>query len=301
MRTLVADIGGTNCRLALFEGRTLHSRSIVPTEGDGLLGPLRRFLGTEPPAAACIAVAGPVRDGHAALTNHRWQFHEADLSEALGCPTRLVNDFHAAARGVPELPASGHRGLCGREPGHGVAAVLGPGTGLGQALLAPTDDDWMVFPGEGGHVEFGPNDDEEVALWSFLAERYTHVSYERILSGQGFIDLHAFYRHRGLEGPVPAKPSDVTTGPDPASTAAVARFVRILGAQAGNLALSLLPPGGVWICGGIAPRLDLTGLVEGYTHKGRFGEVVADIPLRLVTDPRLGLLGAAALAREVVR
>ena len=301
MNTLVADIGGTNCRLALFEGHQLQRRQIVPTEGDGLLAPLRRFLGDDRPEAACIAVAGPVRDGHAELTNHRWMFHEADLSEALGCPTRLVNDFHAAARGIPELTSEGHRGLCGGEPGPGVAAVLGPGTGLGQALLAPTSDGWLVLPGEGGHVDFGPNDDEELALWDFLAERYTHVSYERILSGPGFVDLHAFYRSRGLDGPVPSGPADVTGGTDPASKAAVSRFVRILGAQAGNLALQLLPAGGVWICGGIAPRLDLAGVVAGYTHKGRFAEAVSEIPLRLVTDPRLGLLGAAALAREAVR
>lgn len=294
---LAGDIGGTNCRLALFVGTSVVRQVVVPTEGSGVLGPLRSFLSGERVAAACLAVAGPVVDGHATLTNHRWSFHADELAEALGCPTRVVNDFHAAARGVRTLGPESWTSLNGIEPSSGVSVVLGPGTGLGQALLL---EDGQVLPGEGGHVDFAPANETQLRLWRHLHERHGHVSVERVLSGRGLVDLHAFFRSEGLEGPVPSLPSDVSMASDAASAAARACFVSVLGARAGDLALELLPAGGVWICGGIPPRLDLHGVVEAFTHKGRFSELVARIPLCLVTEPRLGLLGAAALGAELV-
>jgi len=297
MPHLAGDIGGTNCRLALFEGGRVLRREVVPTEGSGIVGPLRAFLGDDVVEAACLAVAGPVVEGHATLTNHRWSFHEDELAEALGCPVRVVNDFHAAARGVLELTDEGWRSLNGSRPARGTAVVLGPGTGLGQALLL---EDGSVVPGEGGHVDFAPNDEEQLRLWRHLAERYGHVSVERVLSGRGLVDLHAFFRAEGLAGEVPSTPADVSRGEDQASVAARRCFVSVLGAHAGNLALQVLPTGGVWLCGGIPPRLDLQGITEAFAHKGRFSELVERVPLVLVTDPRLGLLGAAALAKALV-
>ncbi|HJN75191.1 MAG TPA: glucokinase [Myxococcota bacterium] len=294
---LAGDIGGTNCRLALFADGRLLRRQIADTEGAGVLGPLRRFVGDDDISGACLAVAGPVVDGHATLTNHRWSFHADELAEALGCPARVVNDFHAAARGVRALGPDGWRSLNGVDPEPGVAVVLGPGTGLGQALLLADDS---VVPGEGGHADFAPNSEEQLRLWRHLSERHGHVSLERVLSGQGLLDLHAFFRNEGLGGPVPSSPTEVSIGDDDAAIAARRCFVEVLGAQAGNLALQFLPAGGVWLCGGIPPRLDLQGVVEAFTHKGRFSERIERVPLCLVTDPRLGLLGAAALAAEVV-
>jgi glucokinase len=298
---LAADIGGTNCRTAVFDGRELVRRRQVPTAGHSAASALVAATEGLSLRAACLAVAGPVDQGRARLTNHHWSFDERELSRALGCPVRLVNDFHAAARGVPELGPQGWRALNDVAIEPGPIAVLGPGTGLGQALLLPTPEgDWQALPGEGGHVDFAPNDAEQAALWAWLHERHNgHVSVERVLSGPGLLDLHRFHRARGLTGPQLELPEQVGRGSDEASRAAVRTFVRVLGARAGSVALQVLPAGGVWICGGITPRLPLEGLTLAWLQKGRFEELLRRIPLRLVTDPDLGLLGAAALARRL--
>ncbi len=300
---LAADIGGTNCRVAVYDGRGLLLRRSLPSSGRGVIPTLRAICEEHPPRSACLAVAGPVHQGRASLTNQRGRFDERELSQVLGCPVRVVNDFHAAARGVPELPPRGWRALNDASVEPGPLAVLGPGTGLGQALLLPTPDgDWRALPGEGGHVDFAPNDLEQAALWTWLHLRYGgHVSAERVLSGPGLLDLQIFHRERGLEGPELSSPSQVSEAQDPASQAAVRTFVRVLGARAACVALQLLPAGGVWISGGITPRLPLDGLLPAWLDKGRFEPLVRRVPLRLVTDPDLGLLGAAALARATAR
>ncbi|MCB9762915.1 MAG: glucokinase [Alphaproteobacteria bacterium] len=297
---LAADVGGTNCRMALFQGATIVEQRQVPSRGPGLAHALLPFLQGQKPMAACIAVAGPVREGHAALTNHHWVVRQDTLAEAIGCPVVLVNDFEAAARGVPELAEDGWRALQDGVVSDGPIAVLGPGTGLGQALLVPSPGGWLVLPSQGGHVDFGPTDDEEIALLRFLGRQHRRVSYEHILSGAGLVSLHAFYLEQGRAGSAKADPAHVVASADPAARAAVRRFAAVLGAQAGNVALATLARGGVYLCGGIPPRLDLEGsrLLEQFHAKGRMAELMPDFPLRLVTDPHLGLRGAAALARE---
>jgi glucokinase len=297
---LAADIGGTNCRLALFEGPRLTRRWQVPTSGPRFRDALPADLGAVD--AACIAVAGPVQDGQSSLTNSAWVFDQADLSETLGCPARLANDFEAAARGLPLVPPALLEQLGGDAPDPtGLRVAVGPGTGLGQALLLPQPGGWRVQPTEGGHMDLAPNSVEQAALWSWLHAQHDHVSLERVLSGPGLITLHAFFRSQGLDGPPPAAPEDVSTGHDPASRAAVRCFVEFLGAHLGNLALGVWPSGGLYLCGGISPRLPLLelGLLDALHAKGRFRDLVARVPVLLVRDPDLGLRGAAALAQEL--
>jgi glucokinase len=293
---LAADVGGTNCRLALFEGRALVESGDVPTEGPGFVEAARGFLKGRRIDAAGVAVAGPVLGGEARLTNHHWRFVEAEIGGALGCPAALVNDFYAAALGLPELEEGGWRQLSGPAPEpRGIRVALGPGTGLGQAALLPAPGGWTVVPSEGGHIDFAPGNPEELELARWLMDRYGHVSWERVLSGPGLVDMARFY------GGDPVSPAAVTGGADGPALAATARFCKLLGARAGDLALGFLPTGGVWLCGGIPPRLggrlEAEGLLARYTAKGRFEELVARHPLLLVTDDRLGLRGAAAAAR----
>lgn len=297
---LAADIGGTHCRLALFQGRTLTRRWQVPTSGPRFQDALPHDLGAVD--AACIAVAGPVQDGRSALTNSAWIFDQDDLSQTLGCPARLANDFEAAARGLPLVPPALLDQLGGDAPDPtGLRVAVGPGTGLGQALLLPQPHGWKVQPTEGGHMDLAPNTPEQAALWAWLHARHGHVSLERVLSGPGLLALHAFFRDQGLAGDAPSAPREVTTGDDPASQAAVRCFVALLGAHLGNLALAVWPSGGLYLCGGISPRLPLVelGLLDAMHAKGRFRDLVARVPVMLVRDPDLGLRGAAALAQEL--
>ncbi|MCB9744500.1 MAG: glucokinase [Alphaproteobacteria bacterium] len=296
---LSADVGGTNCRLGLFRGAELLEHRHVPTRGPGLPQVVAPFLAGRQPAAACIAVAGPVLDGRAELTNHHWILSEPELEEVLGCPVQLVNDFVAAARGVPELTPEGQRALHAAEADpQAPIAVLGPGTGLGQALLLPAPGGWRVLASQGGHVDFGPTDAEEDTLVAWLRPELGRVSYEDLLSGQGLLALHRFYLAQGRQGRPQVDPAMVVGSDSPAARAAVQRFCRVLGAQAGNVALSTLAYGGVYICGGIPPRLDLEGseLLSAFLGKGRMAALMRRIPLSVVTDPHLGLRGAAALA-----
>jgi glucokinase len=180
--------------------------------------------------------------------------------------------------------------------------VLGAGTGLGQALLSPVGaSGWQVWPSQGGHVDLAPTDAESLELLRFFMARHPdHVSAERALSGDGLLALQEFYRLQGLDGAALTDPAEVSARGDDASRAAIRRFCQLLGAAAGNLAMSLLPAGGIYLAGGLPPRFDLigSGLVESFLNKGRMRPLLMDVPLRLVTDPLLGLRGAALLAAE---
>jgi glucokinase len=301
---LAADVGGTNRRLALFRGAEIVDEAHSHTAEGDFLGAALVFLAGRRPEVAGVAVAGPIRDGRARLTNQGEPYEAAAMARALRCPVALVNDFHAAALGISELDPGGYVRLAGPAPdAGGPAVVLGPGTGLGQALLAPAPGGRVVLPSEGGHTDLAPGDSDERRLVAWLSDRCAesdgHVSWERALSGPGLLDLHAFHRPPGA--PVLTHPSQVTAGDDPASRAAVGMFCRLLGAMAGNAGLSLLATGGVWIAGGIAPRLRDRladeGLVERFLAKGRFRSLMEGFPLLLVIDGRLGLRGAIAAAR----
>ncbi|MBK7758968.1 MAG: glucokinase [Deltaproteobacteria bacterium] len=302
MLILSADVGATHCRLGLWRGDELIDQATPLTAAEPPAAAARRFAAGRPLAAACLAVAGPVVNGVAELTNAGWTIAEDEVAAALGCPALIVNDFVGAARGVTALGPDGFTHLHGPAPQRGLIGVLGAGTGLGQALLSPVgESDWQVWPSQGGHVDLAPTDDESLELLRFFMERHPeHVSAERALSGEGLLALQAFYRSRGLAGDTLTDPAQVSASGDDASRAAIRRFCQLLGAAAGNLGVSLLPKGGIYLAGGLPPRFDLVGLglVEAFLAKGRMRPLLMDVPLRLVTDPLLGLRGAALLAAE---
>ncbi len=303
---LAADVGGTNCRLALFEGtQALRSRT-VPTTTGTFLDAVQGFVGPTGIGAACVAVAGPVVQGRATLTNHSWTFDERRLSRALGTPVTVINDFSAATRGVPTLGPGDARSLAGPAPDpSGAVVALGPGTGLGLGWMVPTGDGWHVAASEGGHQDLAPHDPWEADLWRWLHDRHGHVSWERVLCGKGLVALHDFAVRQGLAGLPTPTPAAIGTSPAPACAEARQRFGRLLGHFAGNCALAHLPAGGVWICGGIPPRLSQpafdASVADAFVDKGRFSGLLAGIPLALVTVDDLGLRGAAATARGNVR
>ena len=301
-RVLAADIGGTNCRLALFEQGRLVDRGRFPTAGPGLAEVALGFLAGRGIDGAGIAVAGPVAEGRARLTNHHWSFDERELGEELDAPAVLLNDFGAAVRGIPALPDRGWRHLAGPAPDRLATVVaVGPGTGLGQASLVRAAGTWTILPGEAGHADLAPGCLHDLTTWRSLHARHGHVSWERVLSGPGLLALHEARRAAGLAGDPATHPADVTSGTDPAARAAVGDFLRLLGAFAGNAALTFVPRGGVWLCGGIVPRLaDRLGtVVEAFVDKGRLRHVVEGVPLAVVHDDDLGLHGAAAAARDL--
>jgi len=324
---LAGDIGGTKTVLALFDGRagplmpvreaTLASRQYARFEDV-----LQTFLGDRAPgaiAAACFGVAGPVVDGRVVTTNLPWQLDEAAL--LLTIPTtrvRLLNDLEATAHGVLGL---GPESLYTLQPGRsrtGNIAVIAAGTGLGEALLVWDGSHHLVTASEGGHADFGPRSEIEVDLLQFLRKDHVHVSYERVVSGPGLRDIYRFVRATsGLTEPAWLTERMATGDPSAAIAAAglgsedvnamraLEIFVSAYGAEAGNLALKGLAVGGVFVAGGIAPkilpRLGDGRFVDSVSSKGRMAELLADIPIQVVLESRTALLGAAQVALDLTR
>ncbi len=304
MRILCGDIGGTNTRIALWEGgKLMAERSYASADWAGLEGPLQAWSAAAGVRAdrACFAVAGPVVGQRCVTTNLPWVVDGPALGAALGCPVRVINDFHAAARGISLLGPGDTALLSGGDPVPGAPqAVLGAGTGLGEAYVVGD----TVIPGEGGHADFGPADARELRLAAWLFGRNGRASWEDVLSGPGLVNLSRFlHAERGEECPpwmdtheAPAR----VTAEDPE---AVAWFCSLYGAEAGNMALRVLALGGVFLCGGIAPRL-LDALRAGdfrarFLAKGKLGAAIRDVPVSVVLHPGLGLLGAAAEALRI--
>jgi glucokinase len=324
---LAGDIGGTTTRLVLAVRengamRVLAERNFESRRYPGLaevIAEFRRTAATGPIDAACFAVAGPVRheagDEAVQVTNLPWAMTRAELVQATGIAhVRLINDFEAIGYRIPQLAV--HE-LCTLQAGvpdpHGPCAILGAGTGLGQAILVRRDNTPRVLPTEGGHVDFGPVDEVQLALAAWLIQHHGRATYERILSGNGLARLYEFLRERGdykesptvaaalqQSDPAAAVSEAALTQNDPLASAALDLFVRIYGAQAGNLALATGATGGVYIAGGIAPRI-LDKLREGaflaaFCAKGRMTGLVQRIPLHVILQPDIGLRGALACA-----
>ena len=300
MRILVGDVGGTHTRLACWRDGVLEDEVVVPSRDHaGLDAPLAAWRHDHPAPMdrACLAVAGPVRDGRCTATNLPWIVDAHALRTWLGIPVEVVNDFEAAARGIGMLSPRDWAEIVPGEPvPHAPQAVLGAGTGLGEALVLGD----VVLPGEGGHAEFGPGDARELALAAWLIARHGRASWEDVLSGPGLVNL-ARFRAEGSGAPTgwldaPDAAAHVATR-DPE---ALAWFCALYGAEAGNLALRSLARGGVWLCGGIAPRvldtLRAGGFAARFRAKGRISPALDGIPVRVVLHPALGLLGAAATA-----
>jgi glucokinase len=302
---LAADIGGTNARFGLFDrDRAQRGVEIFPTaDWDGAVEAAHEFLRRHPaePTSACFAVAGPVQDGHSSPVNLRWTVDSRELSAALGgIPVAVVNDLEANARGGAVL---GEDDLAVVNPGangNGHArAVVSAGTGLGEAALIWDGARYRAIPGEGGHTDFAPRTEVEVELYRFLAAEFGHVSYERICSGSGLVNVYRF-----LGGPAVSPAEVVADAADRRSlgSRALDLFASIYGARAGNVALSFMATGGVYLGGGIAPRIvdRLTdgGFMRAFTAKGRLSSLLEQIPVRIVLNDRAALLGAAEIAAE---
>ncbi len=302
---LIADIGGTKTHLRLHDGATVAKEAIIPSaEHASLTALLRTFLPAAAPTVAVMGVAGPVADGRCVTTNLPWHLDERQLEADLGiAKVKLFNDFAIAALGVPHVPADMLAELKKGTKRPGPIGVLGAGTGLGEALLVPAGDHFEVLPSEGAHADFGPRDAVDDALTGFLRQKYGRVSWERVVSGTGLRDVHDFTRMR-RELPmdhVDAKEiSAREAAGDEAAREAFDIFVRGYGAEAGNLALRGLTRGGVYLCGGIAPkmvkRLQDGAFAKSFGDKGRLAHAVADIPVWVVTAPDVALRGALAEA-----
>jgi glucokinase len=306
---LVGDVGGTNARFALVDaqGHIRHPRSFPAREYSSLDGVIADYLkqtaGRWRPPRAVIAVAGPVLDGEIEFTNLDWQISEGDLLAHFEFEAvKLVNDFAAQALACPLLEHDDLRVL-GPELRRGSdcpMVVLGAGTGFGVAGLARGERGDMAVATEGGHAGFAPSDDVEVELWRRLKARYGRVSIERLLSGPGLFELYT--NLADIERANAALPDDrsvleAANAGDRLAGAAVDRFCAILGAVAGDLALSFGARGGVFVSGGLAPRiadrLAASQFRARFEDKGRLSSFVREIPTSLVLHPYPAIVGAA--------
>jgi glucokinase len=320
---LAGDIGGTNVRLALFEiegGRVAsrEEKKFRSRDFSGLEQPVEEFLAGRRVSAAGFGIAGPVRNGRCEATNVPWSVDAAALARRLSLSrVALVNDLLANAAGLGELSPSDFAVVnAGAEDPGGNAALISAGTGLGEAYLVRVNGRFQPQASEGGHASFAPRNAVEVDLLRHLEAKWSHVSFERILSGPGLAALYAFERARSGESepgwlageiaragdPAPVVTAAGLSGKDAVAERTVERFVSIFGGEAGNLALKVLATGGLYVGGGIAPNL-LPRMLDGtffggFCDKGRFAPLLAKIPVRVVTNDRCALLGAARAGAE---
>jgi len=322
---LAGDIGGTNTRLAFFEGTPdrLRPMEIEIFPSAHFAGPaeiVRRFLEIHKHAveAACFGLPGAVVNGRVETTNLPWVVDSRHLSAELGLErVQLINDLYANAQGIALLADSD---LVVLNPGvpnaTGNRALISAGTGLGEAgLFADAQGAYHPFPSEGGHADFAPRNDVEMELLRYLLGRFEHVSYERVLSGPGLYNLYQFLRDTG-RGEEPTWLAEQIAQGDPPATIsksalegtseicvqALDMFVSLYGAEAGNLALKMLATGGVYVGGGIAPKiirkLSSTIFMKSFTAKGRSSGVLKEIPVRVITNDKTALLGAGRVATQ---
>jgi len=311
---LVGDVGGTNARFALarMEGGQIvldHHESFPAEQYPTFLSGVKAFIdgcGTRP-SGGVIAVAGPVEDGAIDLTNSPWAVSETELATLGLDPVKLINDFEALAWGAPVIPSEDLEKLGGPDAGdpHSTVAVLGPGTGFGvSALIRDAHGGEMAMPSEGGHACFPPGDPIEDEILRILRRRYDRVSIERLICGPGLLNMHrALAEIDGRETHI-EDPAEITktalADPDSPCGATLARFCAILGAVAGDIALTTGARGGVYIAGGIAPRilpfLKASPFRQRFERKGRFKDYMADIPTWVITHKHAALLGSARVA-----
>jgi glucokinase len=306
---LVADVGGTNIRLAsvdLKTGAIGSVRSYLCTDYPTIITVLEEFLKhvKAPIRHACIAVACPVDNDWVELTNNKWRFSVTDLRKLLGFQSlEMINDYTAIAMAVPKLKANQKIQIGRGEaiPGKPIA-VCGPGTGLGVAFLKCHNDQWVCLDGEGGHVDFAPQSDFEDFILEKARQQYSHVSAERFITGPGLVNIYRGIKSYYDENPEDLDPKEITrraiAGQDPRCREVLDLFCRMLGAFAGNLAITVWAAGGVYIAGGIAPNL-VNYIAESnfrarFESKGRFTEHMKKIPTYVITDSQPGIIGAAA-------
>lgn len=323
---LSGDIGGTNTRLALAhcdEAGQFHLSSLqtYPSRHyQGLDEIVVRFLRDHPASitAAAFGVAGPVKQGRCATMNLTWVVDQRELAESLGIScVSVINDLEATAYGIACLGPSDIAVLNpGATDATGHAVVVAPGTGLGEAGMFWDGRRHHPIPTEGGHVDFAPRNELEIELLRFLLREFEHVSYERIVSGPGLVNIYRFLCATG-RGEEPAWLADELRASDPAAVIAHAAltnrapvcvqaldlFIALFGAEAGNVAMTYMATGGVWLGGGIPvkilDRLQSTDLfMNAFLDKGRLRNRLQEMPVRVILNDRTGLLGAARWAAD---
>lgn len=316
---LAGDVGGTNARLGMFveggERPEPRDERTYPTSGyPGLEAVIARFcqdvgLAPESITGAAFGVAGPVLHNRVSLTNAHWEIDGALVAKALGLPSvRLVNDLQSMAWGVTVLRPDEMVTLqTGSRDAEGNAALIAPGTGLGEALLHFVDGRLVPSPSEGGHADLAPRTPREIALLQALTDWYGRASYEHVLSGPGLMNLHRFTH----PGPCASVAGDEASGPALLTAAALAGtcqscvealaiFVDLLGAEAGNLAIRSVATGGLYVGGGIPPKilpaLQGAAFLQAFRAKAPADDLAAQVPVHVVMHGDPGLLGAAVVA-----
>lgn len=319
---LAGDIGGTNTRLGFFaekDGRvsTVVGSTYPSKEHDSLDEIIAKFVAEHghPVEGACFAIAGPVHEGRVATTNLAWLVDAARLAKQLGLRRiGLINDLEAIGYGLPQLEREDLVTLNqGQAGAAGNRAIIAAGTGLGQAGCYWDGREHHPYACEGGHADFAPRNDLEVELLRYLLAKFERVSYERILSGSGLFEIYQFLHHagRGEEDPSltevlyqQAHPAPIVRaaldGRSGRCSQALDLFVSIYGAEAGNLALKVMARGGLFVGGGIAPRiidrLKQSTFLEAFTAKGRMRRLLQSMPVSVMINDKTGLLGAARYA-----
>jgi glucokinase len=327
---LAGDVGGTKTDLAVISSEDgprapLAQARYASEEFGSLDAMVTEFMtGTGFHVAyACFGVAGPVVRGRAHLMNLPWIIEEQVLAAALNVKTvRLLNDLDAIARAVPALqPGDLHTLNIGERVAGGAIAVVAPGTGLGEAYSTWTGSGYRAHPSEGGHAGFAPADPTQIGLLRYLQQQLDHVSVERACSGIGIPNIYAYFRDSGHAIEPPDVAAELAAAPDrtrsiiekaldPRGRSDLCRvtldtFVSILGAEAGNLALKVLTTGGLYLAGGIPAHI-LSALgsgrfMEAFTRKGRLADLLARVPVHVVVNPRVALLGAAGYGLALIQ
>ena len=318
---LAGDVGGTKVHLALYDftnGQLKYNRDerYPAKDYSGLEEIVHEFLAGDQPTSACFGVPGPVRDGRLRLTNLPWTLDSRELARSLKIEhVFLINDLEANGYGVAELKPDQIYTLSEGDASQlGNRALIAAGTGLGEGILIWNGKSHTPYPSEGGHSDYAPRNEDEIDLLRFLKQKYSgRVSFERVISGMGMTNIYDFLRDvRGMEEPAWLRDRMAAEDPNAVITElalsakseicerTLDMFVSAYGAESGNLALKVLSIGGLYVGGGIAPRI-LEKLKDGsfmrsFTDKGRLSQLLVNMPVRVILESRAALLGAAAYA-----
>jgi glucokinase len=325
---LAGDVGGTKTNLAIFDPEQGPSRPLVEATFSSMAYPgleevvlaffsqlKAQSINIDQISRASFGVAGPVIDQQATITNLPWVMNSRQLAETFKVPVvELINDLVAVATAVPSLDAADLQPLnAGEAVAGGPIVVVAPGTGLGEAYLIWDGQRYRAYPSEGGHTDFAPTNDLEMGLLRFLQAQYDHVSYERVCSGSGLPNIYAYLKESGYatEPAWLAEQLAATSDPTPIivnvalnqdQSCSICRetlnmFVSILARETGNMALNILAAGGVYLGGGIPPRilpaLKSGAFIERFQRKGRFARLLKGYPVRVILNPKAALIGAA--------
>ncbi|MGB0204387.1 MAG: glucokinase [Neptuniibacter sp.] len=306
---LVCDVGGTNARFALVpEGATQVEQELTLQCADysNVYEACRVYLdrvSVNSVSRACLAFACPVDQEQISMTNNHWCFTRTGLADVLGVSRlKVVNDFTAMALGMMHVPGEQLLPLNAGEFTSMPRLVIGPGTGLGVSALVPAGDGWIPLSTEGGHISFAPTSERDIKLWRILREKFGRVSVERLLCGAGLVNIYSALCEIDGKQPDLHTPKQVTDaallGENPLAVQTLNDFCRVLGGVAGDGVLNIGAIGGVYLCGGILPRVQefllKSEFLKGFKDKGRFAPYVESVPVSLCVAENPGLLGAAA-------